>query len=189
MPVSQSFSGAIPGSSRRSRNLSFALNGKPEFQNKLSEQQSKKLRQDIIIRDVRRMDTYPEISKGSGVSSWFRAGLIDTYERGIMVGLSWEGLVKEHDGWRYANYQAGETNEETLALTGYIPYENIESVDWTGDDYYGFPYVYYYFAFKGEPYERIRFCRKLDNNCWEFFTEVAEYKAVRALTKKYGIRC
>jgi len=36
-------------------------------------------------------------------------------------------------------------------LTGCIPYENIESVDWEGDRYYSVPHIYCYFAFKGQP--------------------------------------
>src|SRR5262245_10270226 len=52
-----------------------------------------KLRHDCIIRDMKRMDRYPDVTEGKGISAWFRAALIDTYENGIMVGLRWEGLV------------------------------------------------------------------------------------------------
>ena len=170
--------------------LALRSKWKPEFQDKIDELQHKGLRQDAIIRDMKRLDTYPEVSKGRGVSSWFRGGLVDTYEKGIMVGLSWEGLVQEESGWRYADYDSESKKAEyaTLLLTGFIPYENIESVDWIGDDYYGFPHIYCYFAFGGEPYERLAFCRRLQVPGRETFVEVAGYKAVRALSKKRGIR-
>lgn len=133
------------------------------------------------------MDTYPEISKGKGISSWFRAGVDSTYERGIMVGLRWEGLVEEADGFRYANWAKDELGERKVLLVGYIPFENIESVDWEGDKYYGFPHIYCYFAFKGEPYERLAFCERHEINGWPYFVEVADYEPVRKLSKRHGI--
>jgi hypothetical protein len=53
----------------------------------------KNLEEDVIIRDVRRFDNYPETTNKRGISPWFRAGLVDTYHRGILVGR-WGKLVK-----------------------------------------------------------------------------------------------
>ncbi len=47
-------------------------------------------------------------------------------------------------------------NEEAEAekgyLIGFIPYDLIDHVDVTGDEYYSYPHIYCHFAFKGEPY-------------------------------------
>jgi hypothetical protein len=169
--------------------LAARLEWKPRFEDYLREQKSQKLRQDIIIRDMRRMDSYPGHLDGKrGISPWFRAGLIDTYDKGIMVGLGWDGLVRDGNGWRYADTENGERSEVTWMRTGYIPYENIESVDWSGDDYYGYPHVYCYFdIIKGGPYERVAFCERRDNEGWEFYTEITDYNSVRRLSRKRGI--
>jgi len=60
---------------------------KPQFAGYLAKLRLEKLRSDVVIRDMRRMDSYPEIVDSKRISAWFRVGLIDTYERGIMVGL------------------------------------------------------------------------------------------------------
>jgi hypothetical protein len=161
---------------------------KPQFSNYLADQHSKDLRTDVIIRDMKRMDVYPNVDKGKGISAWFRVGLADTYERGIMVGLGWEGLMEEPEGFRYADWSKGELGKERkVLLTGYIPYENIESVDWDGDSIYGFPHIYCYFTFKGEPYEKMMFCERRELNGWPFLIEVVDYASVRKRSKKSGI--
>jgi hypothetical protein len=160
---------------------------KSQFTHYLADQHQKQLRTDVIIRDMKRMDAYPEVSSSKGISAWFRVGFADTYERGIMVGLRWEGLTEEEDGFRYGDWTKGEEGQRKVLLAGYVPYENIESVDWDGDGYYGFPHIYCYFTFKGEPYEKIMFCERHELNGWPFFTEVVDYKSVRKLSKKYGI--
>jgi hypothetical protein len=161
---------------------------KPQFTDYLADRHHKKLRSDVIIRDMRRIDLYPEISKGKGISSWFRVGLIDTYERGIMVGLRWDAILETEEGFRYERWPDGEAGSQKVMLTGFIPYENIESVDWQGDDYYGFPHIYCYFDHKGEPYERMMLCRRGENDGWPFYVEVAEATAVGKLSKRHGIK-
>ena len=55
---------------------------------------AKGLRQDVIVRDADRVDVYPDTDPGEkGISAWFRVGLIDTYERGICLGLRYGGDV------------------------------------------------------------------------------------------------
>jgi hypothetical protein len=169
--------------------LALRTRWKPLFEGYLWQHQRQKLRQDIIIRDMRRMDKYPHIDEGRRISPWCRTDLIDTYEKGIMVALGRKELVTDGNGLRYTDRQGGEKGETTLMLTGFIPYENIENVDWTGDNYYGYPHVYCYFDMKATPYERLAFCKSNDStNGREFFTEVADYEAVRKLSKKRGIR-
>ena len=102
---------------------------KPLFTDYLADRHQRDLRSDVIIRDMRRMDAYPDVTKTKGISAWFRVGLASTYERGIMVGLRWEGLTMEQDGFRYSDWSKGEAGERKVLLTGFIPCENIESVD------------------------------------------------------------
>jgi hypothetical protein len=115
------------------------------------------------------------------------AGLVDTYHRGILVGLGWERLRKRGDGdqWTFAGGTAKEADDLTLLLVGSIPYENVESVDWDGDGYYGFPHIYCFFSFKGEPYEHVGFYSETKPpDMPPFYTEVASYDGVRRLSKK-----
>jgi hypothetical protein len=152
--------------------LALRTKWKPTFEQFLLDRRQKKLNQDVIIRDMRRMDHYPGHSAGRGISSWFRCGLIGTYEKGIMVGLSWEGVVQDIDGVRVI--KPGERQQTTLMRTGFIPYENVESVDWTGDQYYPYPHIYCYFDVKGMPYERIGFADRWNTKGYEHYGEVTD---------------
>jgi hypothetical protein len=53
-----------------------------------------KLSFDVIIRDVKRLDHYPDNTDANrhGISAWFKAGLSSTYHNGIEVNRSWYGL-------------------------------------------------------------------------------------------------
>jgi hypothetical protein len=157
---------------------------KPQFEAWILDHNRRKLRHDCIIRDMKRIDHYPNLAEGRGISSWFRVGLIDTYERGIMVGLQWVGLIKEQDGWRFGEYKTENGNMATLMLTGFIPYENIETVDWIGDQYYSEPHIYCYFDFKGQPYERLGYCEKRNLDEFIYYTEIVGDELVRKHTKK-----
>ena len=68
---------------------------KPVFENWLLDRRKSNYRSDVIIRDVRRFDKYPDANpEEMGISSWFRLGLMDTYHGGILVGLRWERLIE-----------------------------------------------------------------------------------------------
>jgi hypothetical protein len=166
---------------------------KPQFRQYIAKVTLEELRTDVIIRDMRRMDSYPQIPEGKGISPWFRLSLLDTYGRGIMVGLGWEELIEEPGlGFRYADIRKGETGSgRNVMLTGYIPFENIESVDWEGDHYYDYPHIYCYFIFKGgtffgrQPYERLAFCEEHRfHGPWRSYSDFAEYESVRKAEQK-----
>jgi hypothetical protein len=170
--------------------VALRLKWKPLFEAEIWKNHQKKLRVDVIIRDMKRIDSYPETSERKGISAWFRAGLVDTYHRGILVGLGWERLKKYFDGdqWTFACGTAEESDGVTLLRIGSIPYENIESVDWGGDGYYGFPHIYCFFSFKGEPYEHVGFYSETKSpDMPPFYAEVASYEGVRRLSKKLGV--
>ena len=122
------------------------------------------------------MDNYPDIDdKAKGISPWFRAGLVGTYHKGALIGLRWTTLTADAKGdWRFTDYKRGETGEIKVILIGNVPFENIESVDWRGDEYYAFPHLYCYFdARRKEPYEKLAFCEKREMNDIPFYTEVS----------------
>lgn len=134
---------------------------------------------DAIIHDVGRMDIYPQLDDGKGISSWFRVGLIGTYHRGVLVGFRWTNIIKQSNGtWKET---PTETVGEKVALVGAIPYELIESVNWDGDDYYNKPHIFCHFDYKGEPYEEVFYATegRLEHPSIKhppFYTKVAPYK-------------
>jgi hypothetical protein len=161
---------------------------KTEVEAKLAAQRKEEIKSiEVIIRDMRRMDHYPEVKEGKGISSWFRGDLLYTYERGIMVGLSWESLkVVDEEHLRFCNFE--EKGDVTLMRTGFIPYEGIEHIDWLGDHYYSDPHIYCYFDQKhGQPYERIAFCDQRETSYTEYWVEVVDYDAVRKMSRKMKV--
>ena len=164
---------------------------KTEIEEKIWERRKKKLGMDVIIRDVKRMNEYPDVKETKkGISSWFKCGLMGTYHRGILLGLSWENLTADgEEKWRYTNHKIGETGDIKVILIGYVPYENVEAINWDGDEYYGNAHLYCHFdARNGEPYEKLAFCEKQELNEIPFYTEVCAYEPVWKRSKKLKIR-
>lgn len=159
-----------------------------EFQSKLLERRRKQLRSDVIIRDIQRVDDYPESGEKKGISPWFRVGLLDTYHRGILLGLEWVRLTRDDSGgWHYPAKAQKET--VTAVLTGYVRYENIQHVNWDGDEYYGFPHIYCHFDEKGKmPYEKLMFCERkvLEPEGFEYYIDLNSLKDVEKLSKSRG---
>lgn len=154
-----------------------------EFKSKLLERRRKQLRPDVIIRDMQRVDDYPETETGKKkrISPWFRIGLLDTYHRGIMLCIEWVRLTRdESGGWHFP--AKGQRETTTAVLTGYVRYENIQHVNWDGDEYYGFPHIYCHFDEKGKtPYEKILFCerRVLEPEGIEYYVELDSLEDVK----------
>lgn len=154
------------------------------FDEKMRDRNHRRQARDVIVRDVSRPNVYPDIDKPRrGASSWFKVGLVDTYHRGLLAVLSWETIVRDGEGWRYTR-----TDEkgQTVGLVGEIPYENIETVNWDGDEFYREWQIFCHFS-RGVPYERLAFYEEnssLPNHT--FYTEVATYDAVVALSRTRG---
>jgi len=153
-----------------------------EFEEEIYKCRAKKLRQDVIVRHVDRVDNYPNTNEDEkGISAWFRVGLLDTYERGIVLGLRFGGLVECDGGYRFADWVNGEKADIRVLLMGDVPYDSIEAVNMVGDKYYYFPHIYCHFDFNGEPYERLWFCEKIDEpHGHPYFKHIADYKDVVA---------
>lgn len=164
---------------------------KSEIEAKLWDRRREGLRTDIIVRDMKRVDNYPDTEdKKKGASSWFRAGLMGTYHKGVLLGLRWGSLTLDSkiDKYRYTNYKNGEKGDIKVILIGYVKYEDIEAVDWEGDEFYGLPHFYCYFNTKSkEPYERLAYCEQKHLNDIPFYTDVADFNEVHKLRKKAGV--
>lgn len=138
---------------------------KSRFEEEIIKNWRDKLRSDAIIRDVLRVDNYPDADeKSRGISPWFRVGLIDLYHRGIVVAFQWDRLIQSSDGtWREKDHEKDQEEGEKAILAGRIAFENIEAVDWDGDEYYYYPHIYCHFANKKEPYESVDYYLKIQN--------------------------
>jgi len=185
---------AIRGRKRRltpSEVIAKRQRWKGEIERQLLERRRERLTMDVIVRDVTRMDDYPDTTgTRKGISAWYRCGLMGTYYRGILLGLSWERLTLDQEKyWRYTNHQAGEEGDAKVILIGYVRYENIEAIEWDGDQFYGQPHVYCYFdARRGEPYEKLAFCEKQELDGVPFYTELSLYEPVHRRSRKLRIR-
>lgn len=147
---------------------------------------AQKLRKDVIIRHVNRLDAYPNVVEQTGISPWFKVGLLDTYHAGIKVGLGWESLVESLRGFRKPDYKSGERGGITVMLMGEIPYDFIETMNSDGDEYYYLPHIFCHFANKGEPYERLYYAEKVDiDHDHHYWKELVSYADVSRNTEKH----
>lgn len=159
------------------------------FEEHIAEHKAKELRKDVIIRHVNRLDAYPNAESKPGISPWFKVGLIDTYHMGIKVGLGWEGLVECEGRLRKADYKSGESGSVTAMLTGEIPYDFIETMNSTGDEYYYLPHIFCHFANHGEPYARLFYTQEVDmGHGHSYWKEIATYEEVKANGRKQARR-
>jgi len=160
---------------------------KAEFQGRLRRLRHAPTYGDAIIRDVSRMDSYPELDdKSKGISPWFKVEVKGLYHRGFEVFLRIESIkyLDTENGWRFANYD--EPGAVNAAVVGKIPFELVKSVDWDGDGYYPFPHIYCEFTKKHkQPYEEVVFYIRVGQGEHEYFREVARYDDVEKLSQKY----
>lgn len=172
---------------------------KPRFEEHIQDNHVQKLRSDIIIRDVNRVDQYPDsVEKEKGISSWFRMGLVGVYHRGIYVSFQWHRLVDIGDGkYRFLDILGHDKDKKELEDSsikviqlGSIPFENIEDVNFEGDEYYGYPHIYCHFSIKKQPYEKISLYTKgqLFSGSLPFYTELIDVESVRKESIKAGIK-
>jgi hypothetical protein len=149
------------------------------LQGEIYRRRGEQLRQDVVVRDLSRMDSYPDVLGGGGISPWFLLGLVDTYDKGIVVGLRIGGLKECEAGYRFVDWINGEKGDHVVYLLGDVPYDSIGSVNLDGDEYYGYAHIYCHFDFEGQPYRRLWFGRQVEisGNAW-YYEHVADYDAV-----------
>lgn len=172
----------------RSEIVDLRTKWKGEFENEIRERHFENLRSDVIIRDVNRVDEYPSLSDKKGISSWFKAGLVGTYHRGIQLLLEWVPLVQEQDGnWRYP--KSGEEPTLTAGLVGLVKFENIQQVNWDGDEYYGLSHIFCHFVEnRKEPYEQLVYCDRRELDGWPYFTQLTTFEEVEKVSKVHKLK-
>ncbi len=133
-------------------------------------------RGEAIIRDVHRVDQYPDIDdRRRGISSWFKVELKDEYHRGLEVFLSinYVRLDEKKRTWEIV-YRAEERDLKGF-IVGRIPLDWIASVDWEGDEFYGVPHIYCRFIGKRrQPYEETLVYYKDGRS--DFLWQLYDYK-------------
>ena len=156
---------------------------KREFEKRLPPKDQHGVHCEAIIRDIRRMDSYPDIhTRHKGISAWFKVEVKGLYHRGVEVFFGVRRRIKKdmYGEWRFADY----TDEETVLVypVGRIPFDLIEYVNWDGDEHGGSPHIYCRFkTFKGQPYEAILFFSKYLGS-----EDLIEVKGFRPWDKKNG---
>ena len=130
---------------------------KEQFQRNLVPVNEFGIRGEAIIRDVSRMDAYPDMdSNRPGLSPWFKVEVKGLYHRGVEVVIRLEALKFEEawGAWRLALHD--EPDIVKAVLVGRIPYDRICAVDWKGDEYYNKPHFYCSFPSQFQaPYEAM----------------------------------
>lgn len=184
------------GKLTRSDIVQASAKWKPQFTHQIAETKQRKLRQDVIIRDVGRLDAYPKFNETEkGISPWFRVGLVGTYHGGIQLSLGWHDLVPSAIGGYRRKGHAGETEplpSIRAALIGFVPYEQIEHVDWEGDEFYSHPIIFCHFdAARKEPYKRLAYCERktMDHPGGEidWYSEIEDADRIHKATHNAGI--
>lgn len=128
-----------------------------EIEPKLRERDQQGLRSEAILRDVDRLDEYP----GSYDGAWSRVGLCGTYHDGLQVGFQRVGVV-HHTAETFRLTRRGESPEIVACVIGRIPYDRIVSINWDGDDYYGFPIFLCDYGARGqELFSEILLCEEV----------------------------
>jgi hypothetical protein len=143
---------------------------------------------EMIIRDIARIDNYPQIEKGRSIAPWFKVEVQDIYlNRGIEV-LVWVEKIRyiKDKGYVWAHYK--EENAITVYLIGRILFESIESVDWDGDENYNIPHLYCRFSKKNGPYTELIYSEKMELNSRSYFKEVAKFEEVKRQSRKMKIK-
>ena len=149
---------------------------------------------EIVIRDLQRIDAFPDVHEHDvGPSGWFKVELNGFYHRGIEVFLSdAKKAIPTADkdglwgGWRLL--EEGEKSDQAITAwpVGRIPFDFIESVDWSADEYYGLPHFYCRFAsLFFDPYEEIIYKGKLYPEVSENYHEMHGLRHARVVTSLF----
>lgn len=159
---------------------------RPIFKDYFIEAARKNYRSDTIVHDVDRLDNYPETGEEKGISSWFRVGLMGTYNDGILLGLRWTYVEEKNGAW-VENGQSKSQSAVKVMLLGEVPFESIESVNFDGDDYYNKPHIFCHCDFGGEPYKRLFYGEEfqLDPNFPYHYRDLLEYQREKPFRWKF----
>lgn len=133
---------------------------KSQLERKLPPEDKYGTRGEAVVRDMARINSYPDINKEQkGVSSWFRVEVKGLYYNGLEVFIyageeRYITFDNKKQEWRFA--KDNERNKFPSFCVGRIPFENIREINWRGDEYYNCPHLYCNFK-NSQPYESIIF--------------------------------
>ncbi|KPL05372.1 MAG: hypothetical protein AMJ73_01085 [candidate division Zixibacteria bacterium SM1_73] len=160
---------------------------KKEFLRNLPKADKHGVRGEAIIRDLKRLDSYPDLdNKNKGISPWFKVELKDLYHRGLEAFISFpqELIMEGKSGkWRFA--KSDDKKNKVLAYpVGRIPFDCIEEIDWEGDEYYPIPHIYCQFEMQGgQPYEEIVFYSEMHGS--DYLFEISGFRPWDKRKKKH----
>ncbi len=168
--------------------LAYREKWKSKFEEELSRCRRDNLRPDVIIHDVKRPHQYPGTGSGKGISPWFKAYFIGMYHGGLEIALTVNELSydDQYGGWYITDDLS--IDHRTAFLVGRIPFEQIEYVEFDGDEYYNYPHIFCHFTLRGEPYESLRYCIERMMPHTKYLEELASYKDVQLSSQKAGTR-
>ena len=152
---------------------------KEEFNKNIRKKDQYGTRGNMIIRDIKKMNEYPDFDKKKkGISPYFRVELKDIYHKGIEVFiLDPEYIKKNDDGeWKFIEYDSPGDKIKVWPIPR-IPFDYIKSVNWDGDEYHNFPIVFC--EFKGvnsSPYEEIPFFSERGSQKNKYFIEIEDFR-------------
>ncbi len=147
-----------------------------EFEKHLQKKKTELIYGEAIIRDISRMDNYPDIvDDKKGISSWFKVEVKGLYHRGVEVILGIDGLVYVENlrKWRYSTNNENDT--VNAYLVGQIPFDVIRGVEWNGDEYYLCPQIYCQFNKKEkQPYENLVYYELQGSDEHRYFMKITK---------------
>ncbi len=158
-----------------------------EFERHLQKESNTLIYGEAIIRDISRMDNYPDIDDcKKGISSWFKVEVKGLYHRGFEVILRIDGLIYIENlrQWHYSTN--GENGIVNAYLVGQIPFDVIRGIDWNGDEYYRFPHIYCEFnRKKKQPYENLVYYALQGSDEHRYFLEITKLDNVANRKKRF----
>jgi len=170
---------------RSKKNNEEILAKRAEIKKKLQEKIDNLNGINIIIRDISRMDSYPNVNeKDKGISSWFKLEYKCISHKSIDFFISIDSIKydKFKKGWVTCEYSYDAVNAFVI---GKIPFEYIVEIDWEGDEYYNYPHLYCNFDSKNKsPYYEVVYALREDLDGYVLYEEIDSLKAVLKRSKK-----
>lgn len=149
------------------------------------------LRRRVIIRDIDRVESYPVVTEDEGISPWFKVELAQLYHRGIQVFLKVGAITLCDDGtYRFRDHSKDEKGDERVFLIGEIPFSNIATINFDGDEYDYFPHIFCHFSEPTrEPYERLIVCKEIEmGNGHKYYSEIETFESMQNNSEKHGVK-
>jgi len=143
--------------------LSKRQKWKEELGEKLPARDEYGTRGEAIIRDVARMDVYPDVEHSflHGSSS-FKVEVKNVYDKGLEVFIAMGSRIVRGPGGKWIRDDRAAADKSTFVLpVGRIPGELIESIDWDFDRVECLPQIFCRFeGVRGSPFEDVVWYRR-----------------------------